>query len=455
MKIFILCGGSGTRLWPISRTDLPKQFAPLFGKMTLFQKTLLRAQTAVEALGLEAQICVSTNKEHYFLAKQQAQEIGVEISQFLLEDEGRDSAAALILGALSSQELLLALPSDHIINDNEAFAQNLKEALELASQNRIVTFGIKPTSPHTGYGYIHAKAQEVLGFYEKPNLQTAQQYLQSGEYFFNSGMFCFQTKCFLQECQTHAPTLLQQCQTIYNQAKRQEDSISLQMRGVEKISIDYALMEKSSSLAMVEADFDWNDVGNFQALQDEFPCDSNENASNTQIFAKDAHQNFVLADKPVSLIGTQNLVVVDTKDALLITTQNKAQEVKEIVEQIKDTPIVKESPITHRPWGSYEVLEETRFYKIKKIIVKPHKRLSLQKHFHRNEHWIVVSGSALVTNGDEEMFLHSNQSTYIPMGSPHRLANPGKIDLVLIEVQMGEYVGEDDIVRLEDDFARI
>lgn len=457
MKILIICGGGGTRLWPISRTSMPKQFAPLLANQTLFQKTLKRIQEVLQILKIQAEITIITNEGHYFLALEQSEQIGVKIHHFLLESEGRDSAAAIVMGALdcANDEIILALPSDHIINDTKSFAQNIQEAITLAQQDKIVTFGITPTEPRTGYGYIHSSNNQVLGFYEKPSIEVAKQYLQQGGYFYNSGMFCFKQGTFLQECQTFLPEILKQCQQVYTKAQKEHHFIWLkEMKTIPKNSIDYALMEKTSKIAMVEGKFDWNDVGSFESLQDEFPKDANQNSSNTQLLAQDSLNNFVLANKSVSLIGISDLVVADTKDALLIATKGKTQEVKEIVTQLANSPLATEHSLTHRPWGSYEVLEESQFYKIKKIIVKPHKRLSLQKHFHRNEHWIVVSGTALIQNGEKEILLQSNQSTYIPMGTPHRLSNPGKLDLVLIEVQMGEYVGEDDIIRLEDDYHR-
>lgn len=460
MKIFILCGGSGTRLWPLSRDALPKQFVPLFANNeTLFQKTLKRSKEVLNLLKTQGEIGVITNKEHYFLIQQEAKELDIPIGTYLLEDSARDTAGAVVLSALSceSQEIILVIPSDHIINNLELFTQSIQEAMSLAESGKIITFGITPSSPHTGYGYIHCKEGQVLGFYEKPNSTKAKEYFESKEYFWNSGMFCFKAQSLLEECKLYAPEVLQKAQEVYKNAEKEHNYIWLkEMSEIPKISIDYALMEKTKKIAMVKGDFDWNDVGSFDSLKEEFSPDSNGNIAISEYIAKESKDNFIIANKPIATIGVENLTIIDTKDALLIAQNGRTQEIKDIVSALKANshPSTLTHPLTYRPWGSYEVLEESENYKIKKIVVLPQKRLSLQKHYHRNEHWIVVSGSALVRVGEKEIFLQKNQSTYIPMGTPHRLENPGQIDLVMIEVQMGDYVGEDDIVRIEDDYHR-
>lgn len=460
MKIFILCGGSGTRLWPLSRDSLPKQFVPLFANSeTLFQKTLKRSNELLKELKLEGEIGVITNKEHYFLIQQEAKDLQIPISSYLLEDSPRDTAGAVILSALSSspEELIFVIPSDHIINNLTLFSQSVQEALNLAKEGKIITFGITPTSPHTGYGYIHSKDNEVLGFYEKPNFEKAKEYFESKEYFWNSGMFCFKAQSLLEECKIYASELLERAKEVYEKSEREQNYIWLtHMSEIPKISIDYALMEKTQKIAMVKGEFDWNDVGSFDSLKEEFRADSEGNISTSELYSKESNDNFIIANKPIATIGVQNLTIIDTKDALLIAQNGRTQEIKDIVSTLKSHshPSTLTHPLTYRPWGSYEVLEESANYKIKKIIVLPQKRLSLQKHFHRNEHWIIVSGSALVKIGEREIFLQKNQSTYIPMGTPHRLENPGQMDLVMIEVQVGDYVGEDDIVRIEDDYHR-
>lgn len=460
MKIFILCGGSGTRLWPLSRDALPKQFVPLFANNeTLFQKTLKRSKEVLNLLKTQGEIGVITNKEHYFLIQQEAKELDIPIGTYLLEDSARDTAGAVVLSALSCelQEIILVIPSDHIINNLELFTQSIQEAINLAESGKIITFGITPSSPHTGYGYIHCKEKEVQGFYEKPNSAKAKEYFESKEYFWNSGIFCFKAQSLLEECKLYAPEVLQKAQEVYKNAEKEHNYIWLkEMSEIPKISIDYALMEKTKKIAMVKGDFDWNDVGSFDSLKEEFSPDSNGNIAISEYIAKESKDNFIIANKPIATIGVENLTIIDTKDALLIAQNGRTQEIKDIVSTLKASshPSTLTHPLTYRPWGSYEVLEESENYKIKKIVVLPQKRLSLQKHYHRNEHWIVVSGSALVRVGEKEIFLQKNQSTYIPMGTPHRLENPGQIDLVMIEVQMGDYVGEDDIVRIEDDYHR-
>lgn len=460
MKIFILCGGSGTRLWPLSRDSLPKQFVPLFANNeTLFQKTLKRSKELLNLLKTDGEIGVITNKEHYFLIQQEAKDLNISISSYLLEDSPRDTAGAVILSALSSnpQEIILVIPSDHIINDIASFSQSIQEAVSLAKSGKIITFGITPTSAHTSYGYIHCIDTQVQGFYEKPNLTKAKEYLESKEYFWNSGMFCFKAQTLLEECKLYAPEILQKAQEVYAKADKEHNYTWLKdMQEIQKISIDYALMEKTQKIAMVKGDFDWNDVGSFDSLKEEFTPDSDGNIATSELYSKESRDNFIIANKPIVTIGVENLTIIDTKDALLISQNGRTQEIKDIVGTLKarSHPSTLTHPLTYRPWGSYEVLEESESYKIKKIVVLPQKRLSLQKHYHRNEHWIVVSGSALVKIGESEIFLQKNQSTYIPMGTPHRLENPGQIDLVMIEVQMGDYVGEDDIVRIEDDYHR-
>lgn len=460
MKIFIMCGGSGTRLWPLSRDTLPKQFVPLFGYgKTLFQKTLKRSKEILENLGVDGEIGVIANKEHYFLIQQEAKDLHIPIHTYLLEDSPRDTAGAVILSALSVEpsEIVFVIPSDHIINDISLFSSSVKEAMNLSDQGKIVTFGITPTSPHTGYGYIHCVEKKVQGFFEKPQLAKAQEYFESNEYFWNSGMFCFKAQILLEECEKICPSILSQARDVYAKAEREYNYLWLEhMNEIEKISIDYALMEKTQKIAMVQGEFDWNDVGSFDSLKEEFIPDAQGNIATSEYYGRDSVDNFIIAKKPIVTIGVQDMTIIDTKDALLITKNGRTQEIKDIVNALRHSshPSTLAHPLTYRPWGSYEVLEESANYKIKKIIILPQKRLSLQKHFHRNEHWIIVSGSALVRIGDEEIFLQKNQSTYIPMGTPHRLENPGQIDLVMIEVQVGDYVGEDDIVRIEDDYHR-
>lgn len=474
LKIAILCGGSGTRLFPISRELMPKQFVPFFDETSLFQQSVLRNAP------LGDEIFIITNEAHYFLAKdnieqilQNTQNLGNFTPQsqnlarnqilppkYILECVPKNTAAALLFVALSAKKdsVILALPSDHIIKDLPKYERAIKRAEALAKEGKIVLFGIKPTSPNTGYGYISDVSGEVE-FFEKPDSARAKQYLKSGKYFWNSGMFCFKASVLLDEFGAHKPELLKGATLALKNAEKNGDFTRLKMehcRDLEDISIDYAIMEKSQNLALLKADFEWSDVGSFDALCDEYPKDSAGNACNGEILALDSANNFVLSNKLTAMVGVNDLIIADSADCLLISKRGESQRIKEIVKLLKakNSEMLKIHNIAYRPWGSYQVLLEGAFYKIKQIIVKPQKRLSLQKHFHRNEHWIVVSGSAVVSVDGKEFMLRTNESTYIPMGSVHRLSNEGKIDLVIIEAQVGEYLGEDDIVRIEDDFYR-
>jgi mannose-1-phosphate guanylyltransferase len=429
---------------------MPKQFVKLFDDKSLFQLTTER----------NSKICSSqfivSNIEQYFLALDQLE----EKSQFLLEPLGRDTAPAIALAcmAIESEEIVLVTPSDHLIKDEEAYQKSVQEAKKLAQKDCLVTFGIEPHYAETGYGYIQADGEDVKSFKEKPDKQTAQKYLDDGNYYWNSGMFCFKAGVFLTELQKYAPKMYEACLKAYTKANKDE-MIRVSHEDMALIpadSIDYAVMEKSQKVKVVPADIGWNDIGSFDSLYEELPKDSDGNTVSNTI-AIDAHNNMVLSyDKKVALVDVDDLIVIESGDALLITKKGSSQRVKEVVAKLKSTnsSLTSTHLKTFRPWGSYTVLEEDDGYKIKKIIVKPKKRLSLQKHFHRNEHWIVLSGTATVTVGEKTMLVRPNESTYIKMGEIHRLENRGKIDLVLIEAQVGEYTGEDDIVRLEDDFKR-
>ena len=462
LKIAILCGGSGTRLFPVSRELMPKQFVPFFDETSLFQQSVLRNAP------LSEHFIIITNEAHYFLAKNEMEKIAPKRNlkvSYILESISKNTASALLFVALQakSDEIILALPSDHIIKDLPNYESSIAKAVNLACEDKIVLFGIKPNSPNTGYGYISDKRGKVE-FFEKPNLATAQKYLSEGGYFWNSGMFCFKASALINEFKAHKPELLKAAQTALKGALKSNDFTHLQRadcEAIEDISIDYAIMEKSQNLALIKADFAWSDVGSFDSLCDEYPKDSAGNAHNGDILALESQNNFILSHstapkKLTAILGVSDLVVVDTDDCLLISKAGESQNVKKITQILKEqnSDLVRFPSIVYRPWGSYQVLLEGAFYKIKQIIVKPQKRLSLQKHFHRNEHWIVVRGSAVVRVNEREFVLNRNESTYIPMGSVHRLSNEGKIDLVIIEAQVGEYLGEDDIVRIDDDYHR-
>lgn len=440
MTNIILCGGSGTRLWPISRTLLPKQFVKLFDNKSLFQLTIERNKTVCDH-----QMIVS-NTEQYFLALDQLEELNSDNNRYVLEPIGRNTAPAIALAclALDPSEIVLVTPSDHLIKDQTAYTKVLNRAQELAKDGFLVTFGIQPSYPETGFGYIEANGEEVNAFHEKPDSQKAQQYIDEGNYYWNSGMFCFQAGVFLDELRKYADDIYTASLNAYSNAMK-EGMIRIKhedMIAISDLSIDYAVMEKSDRVRVVPSNISWSDVGSFDALSEELPNDENN--------------NFIISDKPVSLIDISDLIIVDTEDALLISKKGSSQKIKEIVGFHKQTnpELTHIHRTAHRPWGTYTVLEDTPGYKIKRIMVKPGKRLSLQKHFHRNEHWIVVSGTATVTVGENTFIVRPNESTYIRMGEIHRLANEGKIPVVLIEAQVGEYTGEDDIVRISDDFKR-
>ena len=456
MTNIILCGGSGTRLWPISRNLMPKQFVKLFADRSLFQLTLAR----------NAKLCstrfIVSNAEQYFLALDQIEE--KDDVRYLLEPVGRNTAPAIALAcmACAPDEIVLITPSDHLIKNETEYKNILHRAKELAAQDCLVTFGITPTFAETGFGYIEAvNGEDVRAFHEKPDAATAAEYLKAGNYYWNSGMFCFKAGVFLQELHKHAPAIYAACENaLANSPAASADLIRITheaMLSIPEDSIDYAVMEKSSKVKIIPSDIGWSDLGSFDALYEELPKDEHGNTLNPNHISIDSKNNFVYADaRIVATIDIEDLIIIDTSDALLISKKGSSQKVKEVVNAIKNrgTNLHNTHLTAHRPWGTYTILEDSPGYKIKRIEVKPGCRLSLQKHFHRNEHWIVVSGTATVTVGDETRLVRPNESTYITMGEVHRLSNEGKIPVVLIEAQVGEYTGEDDIVRISDDFER-
>lgn len=459
MTNIILCGGNGTRLWPLSRTLMPKQFVRLFDHRSLFQLTFMRNQSLCNN-----QVIVS-NAEQYFLALDQMEELGISTNgkdtKFLLESIGRNTAPAVALACLSldPEEIVFVTPSDHLVKNVEAYKDVVEEARSLAEAGSLVTFGIKPTYPETGFGYIEADGQNVKTFHEKPDQAMAQRYLDEENYYWNSGMFCFKAGIFLEELERYSPGIYQKSHEAYELTDKSNflRICHESMAAIPENSIDYAVMEKSSKVKVVVSDIDWGDLGSFDALDSEFVKDDHGNTIDKNLIVENAQNNFIYSsDRVVALCDVNDLIVVDTPDALLISRKGSSQKIKAIVQKLKQ----KGSQLhhihlsVHRPWGAYTVLEEGDRYKIKRIVVKPGKRLSLQKHFHRSEHWVVISGTAEVTIGDEKILLRPNESTYIPMGEPHRLENPGKVEVVLIEAQVGGYLGEDDIVRIQDDFER-
>jgi len=440
MTNIILCGGNGTRLWPLSRALMPKQFVKLFDDKSLFQLTVERNSKVCNA-----QYIVS-NAEQYFLALDQLNELGKSNNQYLLEPIGRNTAPAIALAcfSLDYDEIVLVTPSDHLIKNEKAYAEVLEKAKEFAGQGKLSTFGITPTFAETGFGYIEADNYEVKAFHEKPDIATATKYLQANNYYWNSGMFCFKAGVFLEELKKYSPDIYNASLLAYDNAVK-DGMIRIKYEDMIQIpddSIDYAVMEKSKRVKVVPSDIDWSDVGSFDALAEELPNDENN--------------NFIISDKVVELIEIKDSIIVDTGDALLVAKKGSSQKVKEIVQRLKKegSELPNVHLTGHRPWGSYTILEEDEGYKIKRIVVQEGKRLSLQKHYHRNEHWIVLSGSATVTVNEKVFVVNPNESTYIKAGDVHRLENQGKLPLVIIEVQVGEYTGEDDIVRLEDDYQR-
>jgi len=469
----ILSGGSGTRLWPLSRKSQPKPFIPLPDGETLIQKTLQRI------LGLESTgpVLTVTNRDYYFLTRDAyaacaaRQSRKLPASSYLLEPTGRNTAPAIAAAALWAQRqqgedaVLLFLPADHVISDEERFRDAVEKAVHLAQEGYLVTFGIIPTRPETGYGYIQqgqplSHGFRVQRFVEKPDAETAEDLLQSGHYLWNSGMFCLRASDALAGLEQHAPELLQSVTNALDQAVVNGDTWELGavFGQADDISIDYALMEKADNVAVVRAGFGWNDVGSWTAYAELSPEDNEGNRLHAAESVLVGTRNCMVHSphRLIALVGVEDIMVVDTPDAILVAHRSQDQEVKAVVRELKARghAATEVHRTAHRPWGSYTVLEEGDRFKIKHIVVKPKEQISLQMHHHRSEHWIVVSGTAKIVNGEMEKLILTNESAYIPAGHVHRLENPGVIELVMIEVQSGEYLGEDDIVRFQDVYGR-
>jgi mannose-1-phosphate guanylyltransferase/mannose-1-phosphate guanylyltransferase/mannose-6-phosphate isomerase len=461
----ILSGGSGTRLWPLSRGIYPKQFLPLVSDKTMVQETVLRLK-GIE--GLQAPIAVC-NEDHRFMMAEQLCRIDVHPECIILEPIGKNTAPAVTMAALAAkdpEDILLVLPADHVIENVVAFQEAVIKAGELAEQGVLVTFGIVPTAAETGYGYIKRSSEniadtfKVAEFVEKPNAEVAQAYVDSGEYYWNSGMFAFKARCYLEELETFAPDMLAACRSAYSAAKIDVDFVRLDKELFAQCppdSIDYAVMEKTDKAVVIPLDAHWNDVGSWSALWDVRTKDSRGNALSGDVLALDTENSFIHSEnKLVAVIGVKDLVIVETDDAVMVAPKNRVQEVKEIVSVLKKQQRSEANlhRKVYRPWGHYDSVDNGERHKTKRIVVKPGAKLSVQKHHHRAEHWVVVKGTALVTKGDETMLLSENESTYIPLGVVHRLENPGVIPLEMVEVQSGSYLGEDDIVRFEDKYGR-
>ena len=497
MTNVVLCGGSGTRLWPISRALFPKQFYKFTNdNMSLFQKTVLRNKNFCD------NFLIVTNSEQYFIALDQLEEIGIKNYRFILEPVPRNTAAAISLACFDAKagELFFVTPSDHLIKVEENYMKMIEFAQKEAETDYIVTFGIRPTSAETGYGYIEAditsagtntnssadlgldagsdlgfnaavqfgspgnlikSAYCVTSFKEKPDKETACSYISSGCYFWNSGMFMFKSGALLSELNTICPTIYESSKMAYENAKKDSTVIRVQlndMMNIEENSIDFILLEKTPRLKMIPAAIIWSDLGSFDSLYNEFEKDEHNNTIVEHLLNINSKNNLIISSgRLIATIDINDLIIVDTDDALLISKKGSSQDVKKVVEELKkrNSELHAQHLTAYRPWGTYKVLLESSMYKIKKIMVKPKAKLSLQKHFHRSEHWIVTSGTALVTVGDKKILLRANESTYIPMGTLHRLENPGLIPLVLIEAQVGEYLKEDDIVRIDDEYDRV
>ncbi len=463
----ILCGGSGTRLWPLSRQLFPKQFVKLLKEGSLFQDTVKRNIKCDKFM-------IVTSANQYFIAENQLEDLSIPKNKisFLLEPVGRNTAPAIALAAMkcSPDEIMLITPSDHLIKNMAEYENCIAKAAELAQKNnKLVTFGIHPHYAETGYGYVEngkelsAGCFEVKSFREKPDSETAGKYIASGNFNWNSGMFVFKAGEYLDELKKHSPEIFNKSVEALKNATCYDNITRIDKESMMKIpsdSIDYAVMEKSDKVAVVKADIDWSDLGSFDSIYDIREKDGNGNTLADNYISINSKNNLIMTrDRKVVTLGMEDTIVIDTDDAVLISRRGESQKVKEVVEFLKkgsehDREIVDTHVTTHRPWGSYTVLLDKGNYKIKKIQVKPGYRLSLQKHMHRSEHWVVVSGTADVQVGDKIQVICPNESTFIKIGEQHRLTNNGKIDLVIIETQVGEYVGEDDIIRLEDDFSR-
>ena len=471
----ILCGGSGTRLWPLSRAGFPKQFLSLTGNESLFQQAAQRLVSLGAGDIQVAKPLIVTGEEHRFLASEQLREAGIELGAALLEPVGRNTAPALTLAALAAQAdgedpVLVVTPADQTVADTAAFTQAMQQAIREADSGSIVILGITPDRPETGYGYIQAQAKSdatanaVQRFVEKPNVATAQQYLNEGGYYWNAGMFVLKASAWLQALAAFRPDIANGTAAAWT-SKTQDNAFirpdKAEFTAIPSESIDYAVMEHCPGsdfpIKMVPLDAGWSDLGAWDAVWNVLPKDGQGNAHLGDVLATDSRNTLVHASsRLVSLVGVEDLIVIETPDAVLVANKTRSQDVKHIVTQLQDTQREEHTlhRKVHRPWGWYDSIDDGHRFKVKRIQVKPKASLSLQKHHHRAEHWVVVKGTAEITNGDKTILLTENQSTYIPLGEVHRLANPGAIPLEIIEVQSGSYLGEDDIVRFEDAYGR-
>lgn len=474
----ILSGGVGSRLWPLSREFFPKQLMPIMGgELSLFQKTLLRIAQIPEV----APPIVICNESHRFMIAAQMQSVNLSHSAIILEPVGRNTCPAITVAALEAVKdgadpVLLVIPADHLIDNAELFTSAVQTGKDLAYSGSIITFGIVPDRPETGYGYIRKGACHegstpgensengaftVCEFTEKPEYEKACSYVESKEYFWNSGMFMFRPSVYLRELATFSPQVLESCREAYDKSRRDLDFIRLEEKSFSacpSISVDYAVLEKTSRAVVIPIDVGWNDVGSWLSLHDACGKDENRNVVNGDVILEDVHNCYIHSEnRLVAALGIENQIIIETKDAILVSAIDRSQDVKLIVNKLKKE--LRDEAVTHsrtyRPWGSYENVDTGDRFKVKRITVNPGASLSLQMHYHRAEHWIVVRGTARIIKGEEVFLLNEDQSTYIPWGTQHRLENPGKIPLELVEVQSGSYLGEDDICRFDDIYGRV
>lgn len=464
IKAVVMAGGSGTRLWPLSRAAHPKQFLALNGDDTMLQATFNR----LDGLDIQSSVTIC-NEEHRFFVAEQLREIDC-LGPIILEPFGRNTAPAIALAALLSQEsedpLLLVLAADHVIQNEVEFTKTVMDAIPLAESGKLVTFGIVAHEPNTGYGYIKKGEPQGPGFavdafVEKPSIEVAKDYLELGDYFWNSGMFLFKTSRYLEELKKHRPDIYEACQLSMESTSRDNDFLrinELAFDACPSVSIDYAVMEKTDDAVVIPMDAGWSDIGSWSSLWDISDKDDNGNATYGDVMLHESHNCYTRTDgKLVAVIGVDDLVIVSTKDVLVVAHKDSVQDVKVAAQQLKAESRTEweHHREVYRPWGKYDSIDNGKRYQVKRITVKPGAKLSVQMHHHRAEHWVVVSGIAKVTNGDKTFILSENESTYIPLGEIHALENPGKALLEIIEVQSGSYLGEDDIVRFEDIYGRV